>query len=299
MNTLNACSAFLPQSMGLLGRFREYWPWTKEEQQFDKVMIGENYCGKLRDEWSDAPSDPLESIDMMKSDKKTKSSSRSRKPVFTEVSSIDKERTVRFKSAAAEGPKSKEGERKFPVQRSSHEDVNDLRSVLDSLARLGEELIPLLLTLSKMGEEMYGATAASHHQAGEALSTSTSAIEAAKRPAATPTSSTQSERGSSNTITESNKNTNKSRSNPSASRKSSQDSSTTSSMTHATPPTPTTSSSNGSAAPSSQLSKGSTQEEVAFGAFKRLCAIHGLLKRPVGTGEHDVCDGINDEATLR
>ena len=42
----------------------------------------------------------------------------------------------------------------------------------------------------------------------------------------------------------------------------------------------------------------STQEDSAFNSFKRLCEAHGLLKRPAGLGEHDVADGINDEATL-
>ena len=42
----------------------------------------------------------------------------------------------------------------------------------------------------------------------------------------------------------------------------------------------------------------STLEDSAFDSFKSLCEVHGLLKRPAGLGEHDVVDGINDEATL-
>ena len=42
----------------------------------------------------------------------------------------------------------------------------------------------------------------------------------------------------------------------------------------------------------------STQEDSAFNSFKRLCDAHGLLNRPTGLREHDVVDGINDEATL-
>lgn len=46
------------------------------------------------------------------------------------------------------------------------------------------------------------------------------------------------------------------------------------------------------------IQRRSTQEDSAFNSFKRLCEAHGLLKRPAGLGEHDVIDGINDEATL-
>ena len=46
------------------------------------------------------------------------------------------------------------------------------------------------------------------------------------------------------------------------------------------------------------IQKRSTQEDSAFNSFKRLCDVHGLLKRPEGLREHDVIDGINDEATL-
>ena len=46
------------------------------------------------------------------------------------------------------------------------------------------------------------------------------------------------------------------------------------------------------------IQRRSTQEDSAFNSFKRLCDVHGLLKRPEGLREHDVVDGINDEATL-
>ena len=46
------------------------------------------------------------------------------------------------------------------------------------------------------------------------------------------------------------------------------------------------------------IRKRTTQEDSAFNSFKRLCDVHGLLKRPEGLCEHDVIDGINDEATL-
>lgn len=46
------------------------------------------------------------------------------------------------------------------------------------------------------------------------------------------------------------------------------------------------------------IKRRSTQEDSAFNSFKRLCEAHHLLKRPAGLGEHDVVDGINDEATL-
>ena len=46
------------------------------------------------------------------------------------------------------------------------------------------------------------------------------------------------------------------------------------------------------------IKRRSTQEDSAFNSFKRLCDAHGLSKRPTGLGEHDVVDGINDEATL-
>lgn len=46
------------------------------------------------------------------------------------------------------------------------------------------------------------------------------------------------------------------------------------------------------------IKRRSTQEDSAFNSFKRLCDAHGLLKRPTGLSEHDVVDGINDEATL-
>ena len=46
------------------------------------------------------------------------------------------------------------------------------------------------------------------------------------------------------------------------------------------------------------IERRSTQEDSAFNSFKRLCEAHGLLQRPAGLGEHDVVDGINDEATL-
>lgn len=47
------------------------------------------------------------------------------------------------------------------------------------------------------------------------------------------------------------------------------------------------------------IKRRSTQEDSAFNSFKRLCDAHGFLKRPTGLGEHDVVDGINDEATLQ
>lgn len=46
------------------------------------------------------------------------------------------------------------------------------------------------------------------------------------------------------------------------------------------------------------IQRRSTQEDSAFNSFKRLCEAHDLLKRPAGLDEHDVLDGINDEATL-
>ena len=46
------------------------------------------------------------------------------------------------------------------------------------------------------------------------------------------------------------------------------------------------------------IERRSTLEDSAFDSFKRLCEVHGLLKRPAGLGEHDVVDGINDEPTL-
>lgn len=46
------------------------------------------------------------------------------------------------------------------------------------------------------------------------------------------------------------------------------------------------------------IKRRSTQEDSAFNSFTRLCEAHGLLKRPAGLGEHDVVDGISDEATL-
>ena len=51
-------------------------------------------------------------------------------------------------------------------------------------------------------------------------------------------------------------------------------------------------------ASSKPVKRRSTQEDSAFNSFKRVCEAHGLLKRPVGLGKHDVIDGINDEATL-
>lgn len=50
--------------------------------------------------------------------------------------------------------------------------------------------------------------------------------------------------------------------------------------------------------PDKSIKRRSTQEDSAFNSFKRLCEAHDLLKRPAGLGEHDVLDGINDEATL-
>lgn len=42
----------------------------------------------------------------------------------------------------------------------------------------------------------------------------------------------------------------------------------------------------------------STHEDTAFNSFKRLCEAHGFLKGSAGLGEHDVVDGVNDEADL-
>ena len=74
------------------------------------------------------------------------------------------------------------------------------------------------------------------------------------------------------------------------------------------PPTPPASTSSqksikGSASTKSEttvkpVKRRSTQEDSAFNSFTRLCEAHGLLKRPSGLEEHDVVDGINDEATL-
>lgn len=76
----------------------------------------------------------------------------------------------------------------------------------------------------------------------------------------------------------------------------------------ATPPTPPPSEGSKRSIKSSASTKSdtsgkpiqrrSTQEDSAFNSFKRLCEAHGLLKRPAGLNEHDVVDGINDEATL-
>ena len=70
------------------------------------------------------------------------------------------------------------------------------------------------------------------------------------------------------------------------------------------PPSVTSNKSNRSSASTKSDAAGesiqrrSTQEDSAFNSFKRLCDVHGLLKRPTGLGEQDVIDGINDEATL-
>ena len=74
------------------------------------------------------------------------------------------------------------------------------------------------------------------------------------------------------------------------------------------PPTPPASTSSQKSIKSSASTKSettvkpvkrrSTQEDSAFNSFTRLCEAHGLLKRPSGLEEHDVVDGINDEATL-
>ncbi|KAM7217589.1 CRAL/TRIO domain protein [Rhypophila decipiens] len=40
------------------------------------------------------------------------------------------------------------------------------------------------------------------------------------------------------------------------------------------------------------------QEQLAFDGLKRLCEARGLTKRPAGLAKEDVCDGLNDDATL-
>ena len=39
-------------------------------------------------------------------------------------------------------------------------------------------------------------------------------------------------------------------------------------------------------------------EALAYGEFRERCAATGLLERPVGLGESDVPDGVNDDLTI-
>lgn len=279
--------------MGLLGRLLGRSSGIMNEQGLEKVIIGQDYFGKLGEEFFDAPTE------QPKKTAQGPTANRRQNLPAAKASSSGLKAKSPTKPVAPENEISKSGKR-ISLERIPSSDVlGDILPVLVNLTKVGEELLPLLKTLTRQEEDFHHTTQPGADRKKVPSQALASSDQTREKTALKKTILIKGNEASSPSSVSSNARVKGSEPRISASMERSEGSPTSTTASQATPRTPTNSLSTESDPQKKALQRRSTQEEAAFSSFKRLCAAHGFLKRPAGIGEQDVCDGINDEATLR
>ena len=274
--------------MEFLSRHLKRSSRTNDEQRFEKVMVGKDYFGTMKEEWFDAPTTPFRSEEKLGETSESKSTPKESKH---RQSGAPTPSTEPGESSATNSsiPKSRnrpKGKERQSVQTSSAGKPDELIPILTKLYRLGEELVPLLVSLAKIGEEWSHMSSSSPHKQNPYPWPDASLGD---KQAMTPASTTSTDDDGQLTPTASSPTANESRSKTPASTDTEENSA----------PTPSTSVSNATEEENGPSPRQSEEEDTGFGSFRKMCSKDGLLRRPTGIGEHDVCDGINDDATLR
>ena len=277
--------------MEFLGRHLKRSSRTNDEQRFEKVVVGKDYLGTMSEEWFDAPTTPFRSAEKLdkKPESKTASERREQKRSGGTPPSSEPGEPSSVDSSAAQSTSRMKGKQRQPVQKSPAEKADEMIPILMKLYRLGEEIVPLLMTLAKMGEEWSRMSAPSTSDSRQYPWPKPVPEPGQERKATAPASSAGTDDDTQLTPTASNAAGDESRSKTPAATETDEDSDLT----------PSTSLSSGSNGHGSRPSRRSQPEDPGFSSFKKICSTEGMLRRPKGIGEHDVCDGINDEATLQ
>lgn len=273
--------------MEFLGRYLKRSSRTNDEQRFEKVMIGKDYFGTRREEWFDARTTPFHSEEKLGEAsglKSTLKESRHRRSEAPAPSTEPRESSAR-NSSAHQSKSTLKGKQRQSAQTSSAEKAEELIPILMKLYRMGEELVPLLVTLAKIGEEFSHMSSTTPHQQYPHPWPESNLGD---RKAMAPASSTSMDNHGHLMPTASKPVGNESCAKTSASTD-----------TEDSAPTPSTSVSNTTEEENKCSHRLSEAEDTDFSLLKNICSREGLLRRPTGIGEHDVCDGINDDATLR
>lgn len=277
--------------MEFLSRHLKHSSRTNDEQRFEKVAVGKGYLGTLHEEWFDAPTTPFRSEEKIGKKPASKPASERSKQRRSEAatSSSEQGEASRTSPSILEDTAKQKGKQKQVVQTSPAEKIEEILPVLMKLYRLGEELVPLLVNLAKMGEEWSRTSAPSAINPGQYPWKEPVSDDASHRKGTTASASALTDDDDQLTPTASNAAADESRSKTPASTETEEDSALT-------PSTPLSNEIDGQSASPRQQSECS---DPGFGSFKKICSTDGLLRRPTGISEHDICDGINDEATLQ
>ena len=250
-------------------------------------MIGKDYFGTTKEEWFDAPTTPFHSEEKLgeaSGSKLTLKESKHRRLGAPAPSTEPGESSTR-NSSAHQSKSTLKGKQRLSAQTSSAEKAEELVPILMKLYRMGEELVPLLVTLAKIGEEWSHMSSTTPHQQNPHPWPESNLGD---RKAMAPASSTSMDNHGHLTPAASSPAGNESRAKTS-----------TSTDTEDSAPSPSTSVSNTTEEENKRSHRQSEAEDTDFGLLKNICSREGLLRLPTGIGEHDVCDGINDDATLR
>ena len=277
--------------MEFLGRHFKRSSRTNDEQRFEKVVVGKDYLGTMSEEWFDAPTTPVSSEEKLskKPASRTASQRREQKRSGGPTPSTEPGEPSNTDSTASPSTSKMKGKQRQSVQKSPAEKADEMIPILMKLYRLGEEIVPLLMTLAKMGEEWSRISAPSTGDSRQNAWPMPVPEQGREKKATRPASSAGTDDDTQLTPTASNAAGDESRSKTPITTETDEDSDLT----------PSTSLSNGSNGHSSQSPRHSQPEDPGFSSFKKICSTEGMLRRPKGMGEHDVCDGINDEATLQ
>jgi len=283
-------------TLGFLGRYLGLPFQSKNEQRLEKVAVGKDYLGTMSEEWFDVKATPAHSEDILSKQPKPSAPSaagsiQERSTTLSQPGDPSGAIAVKYESPIKQN-KQKGKQRQFaltPSKLPSADKSQEVMPVLMRLFQLGEELVPLLVTLAKMGEEWSRTQAFSKDEQEQRPWPASASEKTRDRHRSSETASAGQQDDAELT--------------PTASHTAADD------ACHKTPIstetegnsalTPSTSKSNGTNVQSSPLESQSKEIDTDFDSFKRLCSTHGFLRHPLGLGVHDVCDGINDEATLR
>ena len=266
---------------------------TDDEQRFEKVVVGKDYLGTMSEEWFDAPTTPVSSEEksVRKPTSKTASERREQKRSGGLQPSTEPGEPSTTDSSAPQSTSKIKGKQRQSAQKSPAEKADEMIPILLKLYRLGEEIVPLLMTLAKMGEEWSRISAPSTSDSRQNPWLKPVSEQGQERKATTPASSAGTDDDTQLTPTASNAAGDESRSKTPVTTETDEDEDSAL--------TPSTSLTNGSNGHGGRSPRQSQPEDPGFNSFKKICSNEGMLRRPKGIGEHDVCDGINDEATLQ
>ena len=277
--------------MESLGRFLKRSSHINNEQRFEKIVVGKDYLGTASEEWFDARTTPFRSEEKLdrKPAWKLTSEKREQKPSGGPPPSTQSGEPSSTNSSASQKASGSNGKQRQSAQKLPAESVDEMVSTLMKFYRLGEEIVPLLVTLTKMGEEWSRTSIPSACESGPHPSPKPVPEQGEEGKSTIPALSAGPEDDPKLTQEVPNLTSDELQCKTPATMETDEESA----------PTPSTSLSNGSNGPGSQPPRQLKPEDPGFSSFKELCSTQGMLRRPTGIGEHDVCDGINDDATLQ